>query len=85
MDRLDDTVTIDSELGGFFLRVSAPQNKNEALFLVEHIDNSISELLPAKLFVAIGLVRADREASVEKEDTLFCPFDKAPVAGFAAK
>lgn len=52
----------------FLLRVCSPQHEDNTLQIVaEPLHHSVSEHLPAFLFVGVGLVRSDSQHSVEEQ------------------
>ena len=58
-------LTVDG--GPFFAGVRAPQNKDEAGFLViEGADDSVGEFFPALVLVGAGLVGFNGESGIKK-------------------
>ena len=60
------THPVDS--GSFLLSVSSPQHEDEALQVVaQPVYHSVSERLPAFVFVGVGIMRFDRQHGVEQQ------------------
>eukprot|EP00455_Lapot_gusevi_P017416 TRINITY_DN1928_c0_g1_i10.p1 TRINITY_DN1928_c0_g1~~TRINITY_DN1928_c0_g1_i10.p1 ORF type:complete len:113 (-),score=8.26 TRINITY_DN1928_c0_g1_i10:55-393(-) len=80
--RLEYQMLAGIDVLAFLVCVSTPQDKHDIfLALIDLVDDGVSELVPAKGFVAVGLVGAHSQASVQEQHTALGPLFQVTVLG----